>query len=33
MKPCLSDKTLDDDRITVTENEKIVSDERELVKT
>ena len=32
MKPCLTEKTLKDERITVTENEKVVSDERELVK-
>ena len=32
MKPCLTDKTLKDERITLTENEEAVSDERELVK-
>ena len=32
MKPCLTDKTLKDERITLIENEKVVSDERELVK-
>ena len=32
MKPCLTDKTLKDERITLIENEKVISDERELVK-
>ena len=32
VKPCLGDKILKDERITLTENEKVVSDERELVK-
>ena len=32
VKPCLTDKTLKFKRITLTENEKVVSDERELVK-
>ena len=32
VKPCLTEKILKDERITVTENEKVVSDERELVK-
>ena len=32
MKPCLTDKTLKDERITLIKNEKVVSDERELVK-
>ena len=32
MKPCLTDKTLKDERITIIENEKVVSDEKELVK-
>ena len=32
VKPCLTDKTLKDERITLIENEKVVSDERELVK-
>ena len=30
MKPCLTNKTLIDERITFIENEKVVSDEREL---
>ena len=30
--PCLTDKTLKDVRITLTENEKVVPGERELVK-
>ena len=33
MKPCLTDKTLKGERITLTENEKVVSDESELVKS
>ena len=32
MKPCLTAKTLKDERKTLTENEKVVSNERELVK-
>ena len=32
VKPYLTDKTLKDERITLNENEKIVSDKRELVK-
>ena len=32
MKSCLTAKTLKDERITLTENEKVVSGERELVK-
>ena len=32
MKPCLSNKTLKDKRITLIENEKVVSNKRELVK-
>ena len=32
VKPCLTDKTLKDERITLTENEKVESEERELVK-
>ena len=32
MKPCLTDKELKGERITLIENEKVVSDERELVK-
>ena len=32
VKPCLTDKTLKDKRITLTENEKVVSDKRKLVK-
>ena len=32
VKPCLTDKTLKDERITLIENEKVISDERELVK-
>ena len=32
VKPCLTDKTLKDERITLIENEKVVSDERGLVK-
>ena len=32
VKPCLTDKTLKDERITLIINEKVVSDERELVK-
>ena len=32
VKPCLTDKTLKGERITLIENEKVVSDERELVK-
>ena len=32
-KPCLTDKTLKDERIKLTEDEKVVSDERELVKS
>ena len=32
MKPCLTDKTLKDERITLIENEKVASDERKLVK-
>ena len=32
MKPCLTDKRLKGERITLIENEKVVSDERELVK-
>ena len=32
VKPCLIDKTLKDERITLTENEKIVLGERELAK-
>ena len=32
MKPSLTDKTLKGKRITLTENEKVVSDKRELVK-
>ena len=32
LKPCLTDKTLQGERITLIENEKVVSDERELVK-
>ena len=31
MKPCLTDKTLRDKRITLVENEKVASDEKELV--
>ena len=33
MKPCLTDKTLKDERITLIENGKVLSDEIELVKT
>ena len=33
MKPCLTDKTWKDESITLIENEKVVLDERELVKT
>lgn len=33
MQPCLTNKTLTDERITLTENGKDVSDKRELVKT
>ena len=29
VKPCLTDKTLKGERITLTENEKVVSDKRE----
>ena len=32
MKSCLTDKTLKGERITLIENEKVVSDERELEK-
>ena len=32
VKPYLTDKTFKDERITLTENEKTVSDKRELVK-
>ena len=32
MKPCLTDKTLKGEKITLIENEKVVSDEIELVK-
>ena len=32
VKPSLTDKTLKGKRITLTENEKVVSDKRELVK-
>ena len=32
VKPCLNAKTLKDERKTLTENEKVVSNERELVK-
>ena len=32
MNPCLTDKTLKDERITLIENEEVISDERELVK-
>ena len=32
VKPCLTDKTLKDERITLIDNEKVVSDEKELVK-
>ena len=32
VKSCLTDKTLKDERITLIENDKKVSDERELVK-
>ena len=32
MKPCLTDKILKDERISLIENEKVVSHERELVK-
>lgn len=32
MKPCLTDKTLQVERITLLENEKIISDGRDLVK-
>ena len=32
MKPCLTGKTLKDERLMLIENEKVVSDERELVK-
>ena len=32
MKPCLIDKTLKDEGITLIEYEKVVSNERELVK-
>ena len=32
VKPCLTDKTLKDERITLIENEKVLSDEWELVK-
>ena len=32
VKPCLTDKTLKDERITLIENKEVVSDERELVK-
>ena len=32
VKPCLTDKTLKDKRITLIDNEKVVSDEKELVK-
>ena len=32
MKPCLTDKALKGERLTLIENEKAVSDERELVK-
>ena len=32
MKPCLTEKTLKDERIMLIENEKVVSDETELVK-
>ena len=32
VKPCLTDKTLRDKRITLVENEKVASDEKELVK-
>ena len=33
VKPCLRDKTLKDERITLIENEKLASNERELVIT
>ena len=33
VKPCLTDKTLKDERITLIENDKLVSEKRELVKT
>ena len=32
VKSCLTDKALKEGRLTLTENEKVVSDERELVK-
>ena len=32
VKPCLTDKTLRDERITIIKNEKVVSDERHLLK-
>ena len=32
VKPCLTNKTLKDERTTLIENEKVLSDERELVK-
>ena len=32
MKPCRIDKTLKNERITLIENEKVVSDEKQLVK-
>ena len=32
MKPCLTDKTLKGERILLIENEKVESDEREIVK-
>ena len=32
VRPCLTAKTLKDERKTLTENEKVVSNERELVK-
>ena len=32
MEICLTNKTLNDDRITLIENEKVLSEERELVK-
>ena len=32
VKPCLSDKTLNDERISLIGNEKVVSDKRDLMK-
>ena len=31
MKPCFTDKTLKDERITLVENKKVISNESELV--